>query len=124
VETRLATSSSDIGREILEISWGVSKREAAVSSAVFMPALEILARVAEKKRPWRHQLATPCGPILKASRRNDCDGDMRVPLFERAILRTGSTDHILDRPTIALGQHARCGLARGTVHSAPRQSAL
>ncbi len=87
-----------------------------------MTALEPLARVAEEKGTWGHQLAPRRGAALKAARSDDGDEDVRVLLFERAILRTGSTDNIGDRPAAALGQHARREMAWGTVRSARGQS--
>ena len=45
-----------------------------------------------------------------------------MPLFERAILRTGSTNHIGHRPAVALGQPACHSIAGGAAQGAPLQS--
>ena len=87
-------------------------------------ALETLTGVAEQQRARRHQLATRRGAVLKAPRRDDGEGDMRVPFFERTVPGTGSTDHVLDRPAVALGQDAPREMPPGTALGVPRQSPL
>ena len=89
-----------------------------------MLTLEPLTGVAEQQGARRHQLATRRGAVLKAPRRNDGDGDMRVPFFERTVPGTGSTDHVLDRPAVALGQNAPRETPPGTAQGVPRQSLL
>src|SRR5437867_4701748 len=89
-----------------------------------MLTLETLTGVAEQQRAGRHQLATRRGAVLKAPRRNDGDGDVRVPFFERTVAGTGSADHVLDRPALALGQNAPREASPGTAPGVPRQSLL
>ena len=89
-----------------------------------MPALETLAGVAEQQGAGSHQLAACCGSVLKAARRYDGDGDVRVPLFERAVARSGGADDVGDRPAIALREAPRRGFTGSAMQCAPRQSPL
>jgi hypothetical protein len=90
---------------------------------MFMPAFETLAGIAEQQRTGRHQFATTYGrAVLKAARRNDCDREAGVPLFEWAILRTGGAHDILHGPTVALSDPSRRCLTNSPIQRAPRQS--
>jgi hypothetical protein len=95
---------------------GILKRDAAVSSRVFMPALKMLAGIAEQKRTRCHQLAAIGGTVLEASRRNHRNRYPRVLFFERTILWTGGTDDIFYQPAIALCQPARCWVAGAAIY--------
>ena len=76
-----------VGGDALEVLRRVPERHAAIARAVLVPALEGLAGAAEHQRARRHQLAAGRRAVLEAARGDDGDGDARVLLLERAILR-------------------------------------
>ena len=114
-EVRWRAADSSIHRQPFEIFGRVSKREAAVAGAMFVRALETLARVAEQQRARGHQFPARSRMVLKAAGGDDGDGDVGVQLFEGTILLATGAYDVRDRPSYALREPPRGGIARHSV---------
>jgi hypothetical protein len=74
---------------------------------VFVPALKVLAGIAQQKATGGHQIAALIATVLERSLENHGDGDLGVLFFESAILRASRANRIRDHPSGTLRHHAR-----------------
>lgn len=69
-----------------------------------MPALEMLAGVAEQDRSRCHQSVAFRGSIVESARGHDGDGELRMLFLEGPIPRARGTDHMGNGPAFAPGE--------------------
>src|SRR4029079_12191234 len=88
-----------------------AERETAVAGAVLMAAFERVRIVAEQQRPRRQHRRAQRGAVLESPLRHCREAHALMPFGERAIVRAGSGDHVLDATA-----GARCQNIRGQRH--------
>ena len=123
-EDRTGSACAGIGRQPLEVVGCVPEREAPITLAVLMPALEAVPFAAEHQRPRCHQFASEGRTVLEGAGENYRNRVALVPFFERAIARAGRADDICNGPAVATREDARCRAPGRPVLPAARKCAL
>jgi hypothetical protein len=95
-----------VGGQFVEVVDVISEGQATIAGTVLVPALELVATVAEKERAGKHQFGAGVPAVLETARRDDGDGHRGVFFLERSIQRPGGAQNIGRRPAWTAGEGA------------------